>query len=168
MPKVRVTGCSCEIMTLKRQSTGTTGRPRPTAGRVQLFGRRERRIRPLWQPKVPPSPRGARRGGFAICGPRRRSSPTKRPEISHRGIRPDPQTCFKMKSRLAVVPKGSFPRERAPRLEKTLLLFLIFHSVWPRGRARGPKKKIWFWRQLNAAPQRNVPKRARGGAGPGE
>ena len=40
-----------------RQTTGTKGRPRPTAGRVQLFGRRERRIRPLWRLKVENEPR---------------------------------------------------------------------------------------------------------------
>ena len=49
-----------EMKTSKRQSIGTTGRPRPTAGPVQLFGRRERRIRPLWQPKVENEPRPAR------------------------------------------------------------------------------------------------------------
>ena len=142
--KMRVRGSPCELRTTNRQSTGTTGRPRPEAGRRPLFGRRECRIRPLWQPKVTPSPRAARSGGFAICGPRRRSSPTKRLEISHRGIRSDPQTCFKMKSRLAMVPNSHFPQERAPRLEKTLLLFLIFHFVCHRGRARASKKKIRF------------------------
>ena len=49
-----------ETRTSKRQSIGTTGRPSPTAGRVQLFGRRERRIRPPWQPKVENEPRPAR------------------------------------------------------------------------------------------------------------
>ena len=46
-----------EMKTSKRQSTGTTGRPTPKAGRRPLFGRRERRIRPLWQPKVENEPR---------------------------------------------------------------------------------------------------------------
>ena len=46
-----------EMKTSKRQSIGTAGRPRPTAGRVQRFARRERQIRPLWQPKVENEPR---------------------------------------------------------------------------------------------------------------
>ena len=41
-----------EARTSKRQSIGTAGRPRPTADRVQLLGRRELRIRPLWRFKV--------------------------------------------------------------------------------------------------------------------
>ena len=50
-------GAFCVAEVLQSQSTGTTGRPRPTAGPVQLFDRRERRIRPLWQPKVEDEPR---------------------------------------------------------------------------------------------------------------
>ena len=44
----------------KRQTTGTRGRPRPKVGREQLSDRRERQIRPPWQPKVEIEPRRAR------------------------------------------------------------------------------------------------------------
>ena len=38
-------------MTLKRQSTGTTGHPRPKVVRMLHNSRQERRIRTLWQLK---------------------------------------------------------------------------------------------------------------------
>ena len=54
-----------KMKTSKRQSIGITGRPRPKVDQMQLFGRRARRIWPLWQPKV-------ENGRNRPAGPRRR------------------------------------------------------------------------------------------------
>ena len=70
-------------------------------------------------------------GGFTICGPRKRSMPTKRLEIGVRGIRSDPQKCFKVNSRVARVQTVISTVWRVETGKKHFERFLFFIPYGP-------------------------------------